>query len=182
MGQDGTQRINGTNLLKCPQPWYNHSLVSSPPAFSDSTNRYHLMWQLTLINHRPSEGVLDSFSSSTVWRSQDELRTFMCNEYPWAVLHTVEPACLNTVKPIFKTTWEIETTWELTTATSVPRYIHYVEMDLRNKATSEIRTVSDCPLGVPNSQLPLYMYSIHESQYCTCTGILIHVSSQYTYW
>ncbi len=34
--------------------------------------------------------------------------------------------------------------------------IHYIEMDLRNKTISEFRTVSDSPLGVPNSQLPLY--------------------------
>ena len=41
-----------------------------------------------------------------------------------------------TVKPVFKTIWEIGTTWELRTATSVPRSIHYIEMDLRNKTTS----------------------------------------------
>ncbi len=57
----------------------------------------------------------------------------------------------NTVTPVFKTTWEIGTTWQLRTATSVPRYIHYIEIDLRNKTTSEFRTVFDSPLGVPNS-------------------------------
>ncbi len=46
-----------------------------------------------------------------------------------------------TVKPVFKTTWEIRTTWELRTAISIPRSIHYIEMDLRNKTTSEFRTV-----------------------------------------
>ncbi len=51
------------------------------------------------------------------------------------------------------------TTWELRTATSGPRYFHYIEMDLRNKTTSEVRTVSDSPLGVPNSQVPLYFYT-----------------------
>ncbi len=56
-----------------------------------------------------------------------------------------------TVKPAIKTTWEIGTPWELRTATSVPSCIHYVEMDLRNKTTSEFRTVFDSPLGVPNS-------------------------------
>ncbi len=53
--------------------------------------------------------------------------------------------------------------WPLTdnniirTATSVPIYrsIHYIEMDLRNKTTSEFRTVFDSPLGVPNSQVIL---------------------------
>ncbi len=42
-------------------------------------------------------------------------------------LHTPPP----TVKPVFKTTWEIGTTWELRKATSVPRSIHYIEMDLK---------------------------------------------------
>ncbi len=65
-------------------------------------------------------------------------------------------AKLNTVTPVFKTTWEIGTTWELKTATSVPRSIHYIEMDLRNKTTSEFRTVFDSPLGVPKSQVSLY--------------------------
>ncbi len=44
-----------------------------------------------------------------------------------------------TVKPVFNTTSEIGTTWELRTATSVHRPIQYIEMDLRNKATSEFR-------------------------------------------
>ncbi len=35
--------------------------------------------------------------------------------------------------------------------------IHYKEMDLRNKTTSEFRTVFDSPLGVPNFQVPLYV-------------------------
>ncbi len=61
-----------------------------------------------------------------------------------------------TVKPIFKTTWEIGTTWELRTATSVPRSIYYIEMDLRNKTISKFRTVFGSPLSVPNSQVPLY--------------------------
>ncbi len=64
--------------------------------------------------------------------------------------------CLCTVKPVFKTTWEIKTTWELRTATSVPRSIHHTEMGLRNKTSSEFRTVLYSPLGVPNSQVPLY--------------------------
>ncbi len=63
---------------------------------------------------------------------------------------------LYTVKPVFKTTWEIGTAWELRTATVVPGSIHYIKMDLRNKTTSEVRTVFDSPLGVPNSQVPLY--------------------------
>ena len=33
-------------------------------------------------------------------------------------------------------------------------------MDLRNKTTSEFRTVFGSPLGVPNSQVPLYIYPI----------------------
>ena len=64
-----------------------------------------------------------------------------------------------TVKPVFKTTREIGTTWELRTATSAPRPIQYTEMDLRNKATSEFRKVSHRPLGVPNSQVPLYCFN-----------------------
>ncbi len=62
-----------------------------------------------------------------------------------------------TVKTVFKTTWEIGTAWELRAATSVPRSIQYIEMDLRNKTTSEFRAVFDSPLGVPNSQVPLYI-------------------------
>ena len=64
---------------------------------------------------------------------------------------------IRTVKPVFKTIWEIGATWELRTATSVPSSIHHTEMDLRNKTTSEFRTVLESPLGVPNSQFPLYM-------------------------
>ncbi len=63
----------------------------------------------------------------------------------------------NTVKPVLKTTWEIGTTWELRTCTSVPRSIHYIVMDLRNKTTSEFRTDFHSPLGVPNSQRQLVM-------------------------
>ncbi len=66
---------------------------------------------------------------------------------------------LCTVKPVFKTTWEIGTAWELRRATSVSGSIHYIEMDLRSKTTSEFRTVFDSPLGVPNSQVPLYIHS-----------------------
>ncbi len=64
----------------------------------------------------------------------------------------------STVKPVFKTTWEMGTTWELRTVTSVPRTIQYMEIDIRNKTTSEFRTVFHSPLGVPNSQVPLYVY------------------------
>ncbi len=35
--------------------------------------------------------------------------------------------------------------------------IQYIEMDLRNETTSEFSTVFDSPLGVPNSQVPLYV-------------------------
>ncbi len=66
---------------------------------------------------------------------------------------------LTTVKPVFKTTWEIGATWELRTATSVPRSMQHIEMDLRNKTTSEFRTVLDSPFGVPNSQVPLYLFN-----------------------
>ncbi len=57
-----------------------------------------------------------------------------------------------TVKPVFKTTWEIGTPWELRTAASVRNYIQYMGMDLRNKTTSEFRTLFPSPLGVPNSR------------------------------
>ena len=58
-----------------------------------------------------------------------------------------------TMKPVFKTTCAIGTTWGLRTATSVPRSMHQIEMDLRNKTTSEFRTGFDrlSPSGVPNS-------------------------------
>ncbi len=56
----------------------------------------------------------------------------------------------------FKATWEIGTTWELRAATSVPRPIQYTEMDMKNKTTSELRTVFHSPVSVPNSQVPLY--------------------------
>ncbi len=65
---------------------------------------------------------------------------------------------LNIVKSVFKATWEIVTTWELRTTTSVPRLIQYIEMDLRNKTTSEFRTVFHSPVVVPNSQVTLYLY------------------------
>ena len=64
------------------------------------------------------------------------------------------------MKPVFnmfKTAWEIGTTWELRTATSVHRPIQYIEIDLTNKTTSEFRTVFHSPLGVSNSQVSLYM-------------------------
>ncbi len=61
-----------------------------------------------------------------------------------------------TVKPVFKATWEIGITWELRTATPVPRPFQYMEVDLRNKATSEFRTLFHSPLGIPNSQVSLY--------------------------
>ena len=41
--------------------------------------------------------------------------------------------------------------------------IHYIEMDLRNKTTSDFMTVFDSPLGVPNSQVPLYFISFLPS-------------------
>ncbi len=64
----------------------------------------------------------------------------------------------NTVKLIITTTWEIGTPWELKTATSIPSCIHHVAKDLRNETTSEFRTVIvDSPLGVLNSQAPLYI-------------------------
>ena len=70
-----------------------------------------------------------------------------------------QPIYKITVKPVFKTTGErkIGTTWELRTATSVPRSIHHIEMDMKNKTTLQFMTVLDGPLGVPNSQVPLYV-------------------------
>ncbi len=65
-----------------------------------------------------------------------------------------------TVKPVIKTIWKIGTPCKLRTATSVPRFIHYVEMDLRNKATSEFRTVFDSPLGAP---FPMLHYSFYNA-------------------
>ncbi len=63
---------------------------------------------------------------------------------------------ISTVKPVFATTWERGTTWELRTAIPVPRPIQYTEMYLRNRTTLELRTVFRSPLGVPNSQVSLY--------------------------
>ncbi len=68
-----------------------------------------------------------------------------------------------TVKSDFKTTWEIGITWELRRATSVPRPIQYKEINLRNKPTSEFMTVFHSPLGVPNSQVPLYITTMEEA-------------------
>ncbi len=63
-----------------------------------------------------------------------------------------------TVKPVFNTNREIGTTWELRAPTPVTRPIQYTEeMDLGNKTTSEFRTVFHSPVGVPNSQVSLYM-------------------------
>ncbi len=59
-------------------------------------------------------------------------------------------------------TWEIGTPWELKTATSVHSHIQHVEMDLRNKTISEYRTLFLSPLGVPNSQVPLYVDISHK--------------------
>ncbi len=67
---------------------------------------------------------------------------------------------LSTVKPVFKTTWEIGKTCELRTSTSVPRSIHFIEIDLRNKTTSEFRTAFDSPLDVLNFQVPLYFQEL----------------------
>ncbi len=45
---------------------------------------------------------------------------------------TLLTTCIQTtVKPVFKTTRELGATRELRTATSVPRPIQYIEMDLR---------------------------------------------------
>ncbi len=67
-------------------------------------------------------------------------------------------ATRRTVKPAFyRPSLEIWTTWELRPATSVPRPIPYIEIDLRNKTTSEFRTVFPSPLVVINSQCSLYL-------------------------
>ena len=95
-----------------------------------------------------------------------------------------------TVKPVFKTIWEIGTTWELRTATSIPRSIlnHYTEMDLKNKTTPEFKTVCGSPLSVPTSEIPLYLqklcypamvkWDFFKSSYMntlwyTCTALLM---------
>ncbi len=71
--------------------------------------------------------------------------------YQFHVLNIVK----YTVKPAFKTTCEIRTTLESGPATSVPGPIHHMEMDLRNKNTSEFMIAFHSPLVVPNSQVPL---------------------------
>ena len=77
------------------------------------------------------------------------------------------------MKPLFKTTWEIGTTWELRTATPDPRLIQYIETDIRNKTTSEFRTVSYSPLGVPNSQVPLYLSQTRDTWTITKFPLII---------
>ena len=77
---------------------------------------------------------------------------------PWI---TINLEC-GTVKPVFKTTWEIGTTWKIRTVTSVPSHIQYIAIDLGNKTTSEFRIVFHTPLGVPNSQLSLYFFHLEH--------------------
>ena len=77
-----------------------------------------------------------------------------------------------TVKPVFKTTWEIGTTCELRAATSVPT----VDLFNTQKWTweirpSEFRTVFHSRMGVPNSQVPLYW--IYK-----CIGSVVKPNSQ----
>ncbi len=40
--------------------------------------------------------------------------------------------------------------------------IQYTENNLRNKTTSEFRTVFHSPVGVPNSQVSLYLKTPHK--------------------
>ncbi len=61
-----------------------------------------------------------------------------------------------TVKPVFKTTCEIGTTWILGPDTLISSPIHHMEIDLGNKTTSEFRTAFHRPSCGPNSQAPLY--------------------------
>ncbi len=87
-----------------------------------------------------------------------QLLSHVISEHLWQVgtpYAGIADLKMHTVKPFFKTTWEIGTTWELRTATSVHRSTQYIEIDLRNKTTSEFRTVFHSPLGIPNSQVPL---------------------------
>ncbi len=77
-----------------------------------------------------------------------------------------------TVKPVFKTTWEIGTTLKLRTATSVPRSIYQIEMDLRKRTTSEFRTVLDSPLDVLNSKVPASLYWNYNSGSVTVPPVL----------
>ncbi len=58
------------------------------------------------------------------------------------------------------------TTCELRAATSVPRPIQYTEMDLKNKTTSEFRTVFHSPVGDPNSQVLLYLAEGYAAEIC----------------
>ena len=68
------------------------------------------------------------------------------------------PYVLNyTVKPAFKTTWYMGTTWELRTPTSVPRPVQYIEMDLWNRTPAEFSTVFHSALDVPNFLVSLFL-------------------------
>ena len=109
-----------------------------------------------------------------IWQSSTPMRNYcLWPTWRWqTVTSVVSKLCQNvipikyrnTVKPAFKTTWEIRTTWELRTTTSVPRSIRYREMDLRDRATS----VFDSPSGVHNSQVPLYLFAI----FCFCKYLI----------
>ncbi len=89
-----------------------------------------------------------------LWSINYELTWTM--NWHWALTDTI------TLKPVFKITWEIGTSGQLRTATSVRSHIQYVEMDLRNKSTSECRIPFLSPLGVPNYQVSLYNDSAYS--------------------
>ncbi len=117
---------------------------------------------------------MDYYCYTSVYRDGSELHRstgnwtsldlFACEPLTWLpvlakqIIYALGNAHIHvvTVKPVFATTWEIGTTWESRTGTPVPMSVQYPQMDLRNKTTSELRTVFHSPLGVPNSQAPLY--------------------------
>ncbi len=78
-----------------------------------------------------------------------------------------------TVTPAFKTDWEIGTTWDLKTVSSIPRHIQCIEIDLRNK--TEFRTVFHSPLGVPNSRVYFIFSGKVYFIYCTIPGQVAHM-------
>ncbi len=76
------------------------------------------------------------------------------------------------------------TPWELRTATSVPRFIQYVEMNLRNKTNLGIQDSFDSPLGVPNSQVSLLVISFVQTGfvwYCTGNRMYVFCLDQHKY-
>ncbi len=170
----GFQPPNICNFYKDIQLWTNLFLFY----ILDDVGAFVLMWGQTVLHVGTTLGAILSFilislnvfqaeppcAGMRMWRHRLRnglpflRRTYhLCSEITfWHWKHLCKLAVF-TVRPVFKTTWKIRTTWELRSTTSVPIPIQYIiVMVLRNKTTTEVRTVFDSPLGVLTSQLLLY--------------------------